>query len=199
MDIAIIGSGTMAQGLAFRFARAGCAVTIGARNRDTARTLAALLGYGIASASIAEAVQRSEIVVLAIPCHAIDEVIGEAGDLSGKIVFDITNPITSDYVAPAVGQTTSVAEELQKRVPKAHIVKAFNTIFAEVLRRPYRDNQSKVQIYYAADDTVAGERAAASIRAIGFQPIYSGKLTRARYLEPLAEFNSHLMRWAGAH
>mgnify|MGYP002653167167 CR=1 FL=1 len=67
-----------------------------------------------------------------------------AGDLTGKIVVDISNPITPDYKALVVGHTTSAAEEIQKLVPGARVVKAFNTIFAQLLPAEARGAASGV-------------------------------------------------------
>ena len=56
-----------------------------------------------------------------------------AGDLDGKVVVDITNPLTADYMELTIGHQTSAAEEIQKDFPKARVVKAFNSVFAQVL------------------------------------------------------------------
>lgn len=192
MNIAIIGSGKMALGLATRYASAQYAVTIGARNPEKAQHMAAQVGHGCTVDTIAAAVKRADTVVLAVPYSAVEEVLAEAGDLSGKVVIDITNPITPDYMALTIGHTTSAAEEIQKRAPGAIVVKAFNTIFAELLLQVRKDGQPLVQVFYATDHRAAGERVAESIRGIGFDPVYSGKLANARYIEPLAELNIHL-------
>lgn len=191
MDIAIIGSGKMALGLATRYAAAGLTVTIGARNREKAHALVAQAGKGCSVDTIANAVKRAELIVLAVPYAAVDEVLAETGDLNGKTLIDITNPITPDYMSLTIGHTTSAAEEIQKRAPKASVVKAFNTIFAELFQQLHTSNKAQIQVFYAADNFVAGEQVAASIRAIGFEPVYSGKLVNARYIEPLAELNIH--------
>ena len=192
MNIAIIGTGKMAQGLAMRYTASGNVVTIGARNLEKARHLAAQVGGNCEVASIAAAVENADVIVLAVPYGAIDDVLAQAGKLEGKILIDITNPITPDYMALTIGHTTSAAEEIQKRAQGAIVVKAFNTIFAEMLVHPRKESQPPVQVFYATDDLVAGERFAKSVRAIGFDPVYSGGLTNARYLEPLAELNIHL-------
>jgi predicted dinucleotide-binding enzyme len=67
----------------------------------------------------------------------------------GKVLVDISNPITPDYKALTVGHTTSAAEEIQKLAPQANVVKAYNTIFAELLPADARKGWA-VQVFVAA-------------------------------------------------
>jgi hypothetical protein len=108
------------------------------------------------------------------------------------VVIDITNPISPDYMSLTIGHSTSAAEEIQKLAPGAIVVKAFNTIFAEMLLHGLNDDQPSVQVFYASDDHAAGEQVAALLRAMGFAAVHCGPLMNARYLEPLAELNIHL-------
>ncbi|MFP5391194.1 MAG: NADPH-dependent F420 reductase [Gammaproteobacteria bacterium] len=186
--ISIIGTGKMATGLAQRYAKAGFAVTVGARDLARGRALAS--GLNIEVASVAAAVQASDTLLLAVPFAAAQEVLAQAGDLTGKVIIDITNPITPDYMALTIGHTTSAAEEIAAWARGATVIKAYNTIFAEMLTHERADGQA-LQVFYATDDQAAGAAFAAGVRAIGFEPVYSGALSNARYLEPLAELNIH--------
>lgn len=191
-NITIIGTGKMATGLATRYAKAGNIVIVGARDTVKGRAVAAAAGSKVEVSSVAGAVQASDVIVLAVPYGAVKDVLAQAGDLTGKVIVDITNPITPDYMSLTIGHTTSAAEEIQKLAPGAIVIKAYNTIFAEMLTHECTDGQAAVQVFYATDDKAAGERFAASVRAIGFEPVASGALSNARYLEPLAELNIHL-------
>lgn len=191
-NIAIIGAGKMATGLATRYAKAGNIVTIGARDTVKGHAMATAASGKVEVNSIARAVRGADMIVLAVPYSAVEDVLAQTGDLTGKIIVDITNPITPDYMSLTIGHTTSAAEEIQKRAPGAVVIKAYNTIFAEMLTHERPDGQPAVQVFYATDDKAAGERFAASVRAIGFEPVASGRLSNARYLEPLAELNIHL-------
>ena len=191
-NIAIIGTGKMATGLAIRYAQAGNNVTVGARDTVKGRALAAAAGGKVEVASVAAAVRSADTIVLAVPYGAVEDVLAQAGDLSGKVIVDITNPITPDYMALTIGHTTSAAEEIQKRAPGAVVVKAYNTVFAEMLTHARTDGQAPVQVFYATDDKAAGDAFAAGAQALGFAPVYAGALSNARYLEPLAELNIHL-------
>ena len=83
---------------------------------------------------------------------------------------------------------TSAGEEVQKLAPGAHVVKAFNTIFAQILTA---EEIGKVQVFYAGDDEAANKSVADLIEAMGFVPVYAGKLSNSRFLEPVAELNIH--------
>ncbi|HET7714986.1 MAG TPA: NADPH-dependent F420 reductase, partial [Bauldia sp.] len=113
-----------------------------------------------------------------------------AGDLSGKVVVDITNPVGPE-LSLAVGTTTSAAEEIQKLAPKAKVVKAFNTIFAELYGLQLGPDDIPPQVPYCGDDGAAKQRVAAMIKAIGFEPIDAGPLRNARLIEPLGLMTIH--------
>lgn len=121
MNISILGTGNMATGLAVLFAKAGHTVTLGSRDAEKAKTVASNIGNGIAGAELAEAAGKADLVVLAVPFDAAAEVISAAGDLAGKTLVDITNPMTADYSALTIGHTTSAAEEIQKLAPAAKV------------------------------------------------------------------------------
>ena len=183
MTIAIIGTGRMGRGLARRLASAGETVTLCGRDDLKAAAAAAALGPGIVSGPTSEAA-NAEIVILAIPYHETANALRAAGDLAGKIVIDITNPVGPE-LSLAIGMTTSAAEEVQKLVPKARVVKAFNTLFAELLDLQLSEDDTPPQVIYAGDDRAAKERVAELIAAIGFEPLDGGPLKNARFLEPI--------------
>lgn len=189
MSISILGTGNMASGLAVLFAKAGHQVAIASRDPGKAQSKAAELGNGISGASFTEAAGKSDTVVLAIPYDAAAEVIRAAGGLAGKIVIDITNPLTADYSGLTIGHTTSAAEEIQKEAPQARVVKAFNTVFASVLQGNGKAAGQPVTVFVAADDPEARKSVAALAASAGFKPVAAGGLAMARYLEPVAGLN----------
>lgn len=107
--------------------------------------------------------------------------------MSGKIVVDITNPLTPDYMGLTVGHTVSAAEEIAARIPEARVVKAFNTIFSALLTKHAEGGEVRVPVFVAGDDSDAVDTVAMFARAIGFEPIATGSLSNARYLEPMAK------------
>ncbi|HTN63647.1 MAG TPA: NAD(P)-binding domain-containing protein [Devosia sp.] len=189
MNIAIFGTGNMASGLATLFAKAGHMVTLAARDDAKARGVAASLGNGIAAASFADAAAASETVVLAVPYDAAADVIAAAGGLDGKLVVDITNPMTADFSGLSLGFTTSAAEEIQKSAPAAKVVKAFNTIFASVLHNSGKASGEAATVFVAGDDAEARQSVAALAASAGFKSVEAGGLAAARYLEPVAALN----------
>lgn len=189
MNISIIGTGNMAKGLAARFANAGHSVTIAGRDSAKAEAAAKETGRGAAAASIAEAARTAEIVVLAVPYEAAGDIAEASGGFAGKIVVDITNPMKPDFSGLSIGHATSAAEEIQKRAPEARVVKAFNTIFAQVLQNDGNAAGRAATVFVAGND----ERARAAVvdlaRSAGFETLETGDLATARYLEPVAALN----------
>ena len=189
MSIAIIGTGNMAKGLAGIFSAAGLEVTLGARNVAKGKEVAAAINDLVRATDIAAAVSKSDIVVLAVPYGEAADALRNAGDLAGKLLIDITNPLTADYMALTIGHTTSAAEEIQKLAPSASVVKAFNTIFAQILQGGGTIAGVGATVFIAGDDDSANERVAAIVAKAGLKALKTGGLKNSRYLEPLAGLN----------
>jgi predicted dinucleotide-binding enzyme len=120
------------------------------------------------------------------------------GDVDGKVVIDIANPLTADYMGLTLGHSTSAAEELARTVPGAHVVKAFNTVFAQVLAGGADfGNERRVSVFVASDSERAKQTATALAESMGFEVIDAGSLKNARYLEPLGGLNVYFGYGAG--
>ncbi|HJV54143.1 MAG TPA: NADPH-dependent F420 reductase [Noviherbaspirillum sp.] len=197
MKITIIGAGNMASGLVKQLAAAGHQIRVTARSNDKAQALANAYP-NVDAAPAAEALGQSEVVIVATAYADAVPALRALGDLRGKIVVDITNPLTADYMGLTLGHTTSAAEEIARAVPGADVVKAFNTVFAQVLANgPKLAGGEQVPVFYAADSERARQTARALIESIGFKPVDAGGLKNARYLEPLAGLNIYLGYGAG--
>jgi hypothetical protein len=184
MDIAIIGAGNVGKALASSFRRAGHEVTISAAHPESATEVASEVGAK-AAATNTEAASTAELVVLAVPATALESVAREIGPtVAGKVVVDVTNRPTPD---PA-GSPTSVAEELQERLPAAKVVKAFNTAFASRQAEPVV-NGIPADGFVAADDEGAKRTVLDAVASIGFRPVDAGSLAAARTLEGMAWLN----------
>ena len=194
MNVTLIGSGNMGAGFAKQLTKAGHAVVITGRNADKGSTLAHLVN---ATFKASDAAANADLVVLATGYGDAVAALRAAGDLDGKVVVDITNPLTADYMGLTIGHETSAAEEIQKAFPKARVVKAFNTVFAQVLAEGPTLAGSVVQVPYAGDDAAAKQAVAALITSMGFAPVDAGGLKNARYLEPLAGLTIYLGYGAG--
>lgn len=188
MNITVIGTGNMGAGLARLFAASGHRVAVGARQPEKAAALAAEIGPQVQGGGIAAAVKLADVVVLALPYGAAAEALKDAGDLSGKIVVDISNPLKPDFSGLAIGHTTSAAEEIQALVGKAVVVKAFNTVFAQLLPREARAARP-LQVFVATDDAAAKVKVTELAASAGFEPVDAGSLGNARYLEPIGMMN----------
>ncbi len=190
MKIAVIGTGNMGAGFARAFASSGVDVVIGHRDPAKAASLAAELGATVEGGGIAAAVKLADIVLLALPYQSVASVLGEAGDLTGKILIDISNPITADYKELLLGHTTSAAEEIQKVATGAHVVKAFNTIFAGLLSPEARTGKT-LQVFVAGDDADATAKVRELAEKLSFEAVNAGPLSNSRFLEPIGEMNIH--------
>jgi 8-hydroxy-5-deazaflavin:NADPH oxidoreductase len=187
MNITIIGTGNVGKALAGSFERAGYDVTLADRDAETARAAAEQVGSRAAE-GVEQAVAGADVVVLAVPYAALDEVAAElAGKTDGKVVVDVTNPLTPDYAGLAL-EGTSAAEQLQARLPRARVVKAFNTVFAARQAQPTLDGETADGLL-ASDDDDAKRTVAEIERRIGLRPVDAGALRMARSLEHLAFLN----------
>ena len=193
--IGIIGSGNMGSAFAKRLARAGHDVVITAKDVAHAEKAATAAGSNARAVSRNDIGRAADVLILATPYAAATDALNAAGDVNGKTVIDISNPLKPDMSGLVVGHTTSAAEEIQKAFPRAHVVKAFNTIFAPVLGS--ESDQRKAQVFFAGDNAEAKEAVRAVIESIGFEAVDAGPLANARYLEPLGMLSIHLGYVAG--
>jgi predicted dinucleotide-binding enzyme len=115
----------------------------------------------------------------------------------GKILVDVSNPISADFKDLTVGLTTSAAEQIQAAAPGARVVKAFNTIFAQIVSSEAR-KPGQVQALIAGDDEDAKSKVRAIATAIGFAPIDAGALRNSRFLEPVGMMNIQFGFFLGA-
>lgn len=196
MKVAIIGTGNMGAGLAATLAAAGHEVSIGARDLAKAAALANKVGHGAMGGGIAAAAKLADLVILALPFGAIADAIKQAGDLAGKVLVDISNPISADYKELVIGHTTSAGEEIQKLAPQAKVVKAFNTIFAQLLAPESRPNKT-LQVFVAGDDAAAKASVSELAKSVSFEAVDAGPLSNSRYLEPIGEMNIHFGYFLG--
>jgi predicted dinucleotide-binding enzyme len=197
MKITLLGAGTMAAALTQQFTRAGHAVGIVGRSLDKAEALAAAHpGAFVVPASAAMA--DADVVVLATGYAEAVPALKSLGPLEGKVIVDITNPLTADYSGLTVGHVSSAAEEIANAFPQADVVKAFNTLFAQVLAQgPTLADGNLATAFYAGDSERARQTARTLIESIGLKAIDAGGLKNARYLEPLAGLNIYFGYGAG--
>jgi predicted dinucleotide-binding enzyme len=186
MKIGFIGGGSVGSSLANLLQAGGHEVTVGVRD---AREKRADATYRVAA--IADAVKTAEVVFVALPYDALAMALPPLADaLSGKIVVDVSNPVKADWSPKLLGEENSAGEETRRLLPESKVVKAFNTIFADVMRpdRLDRDGQ-RITAFVASDDLGAADTVAGLARDAGFAPVIAGPLKLARQLEALAHLN----------
>src|ERR1700730_7086725 len=178
-SVSIIGTGNMPGALADRALAGGNAVEIIGRDPAKAKELADALGNG-ATAGTWGAAPAGEIVILAVLFDSAVPVVSEYGDtLANKIIVDITNPFNPSVTGLAVPDDTSVAQMVAETAPAgAYVVKAFNTLFRDVLAAG-----GPLDVFMAGDDAQAKASLSAFIKSLGLRPWDAGDLTMAHWLE----------------
>ena len=180
MHIGIIGSGKIGGTVARLAARSGHTVTVAnSRGPDSLAGLVGELGPNARAATVEEAARASDLVVLAIPLHAVDDLPAAAFD--GRIVVDANNyyPQRDGQVAELDADETTSSELVARHLPGARVVKAFNTIYFENLGadgRPGAPREERVALLLAGDDADAKATVAGLIEELGFGAVDTGSL-----------------------
>jgi len=159
-----------------------------ARSRAKLQSLAHDAGAGARAGTPLEATKNADALLLAVHWTRVDDVLRQAGDLSGKAILSCSLPMDVGDTELVIGHTWSGAEELAKMIPKARIVSAFNTVPSEVLFGAFnaRRKTAKPSLVYCGDDAPSKAIAAELIGDVGFEPVDAGPLAIARYTEPFA-------------
>ena len=188
MNIAILGAGNVGSALAARLVATGHGVTLAASRPDSPRLLEAAETSGATTATPVKAAAAADMVVLAVPYVAIDELVDAElrAALVGKVVVDATNPLASDFMSLTLGHTTSAGEQIAEKLPDSHVVKAFNTVMAATLATPEIGGVQQL-LLVAGDDENAKALVLGVGAQLGFDAVDSGPLSNARYLEPAVE------------
>jgi predicted dinucleotide-binding enzyme len=195
--ISIVGAGNVARGIATRAITAGDQVQIIVRDQSKGEALAAELG-GNTTVSIIGSAVSGDLVFLAIPYLVASDVVPALGDLSGKTLVDATNPLNEEFTALATAPGTSGAETIAALAPGAHVVKAFNTVFATNVIAGNKNGQP-LDLMVAADDADAKAALVAFAEKTGFRVIDTGALSQAATLEALAWLHMQLQFTRGTN
>lgn len=197
MKVLVIGAGNMGSAFVKQISAVGHEVSVTARDAAKAATLAAQYP-GVKAVASVSAADGKDLVVLATGYADAVTALQSVGNLQGKVVVDITNPLTADYMGLTLGHSTSASEEIAKAIPGAYVVKAFNTLFAQVLAQGATlADGSKATVFYAGDFEPAKQSVKALAESLGFATADAGGLKNARYLEPLAGLNIYFGYGAG--
>ncbi len=187
MRIGILGSGLMGGKLGTIFARAGHEVVFSyARSEQKLKRLARGAQGNARAGTPEEAALGADAVLLAVHWSRVDDVLKQAGDLSAKVIVTCSLPMKVDDTALVIAHTSSGAEELARKVRRAHVVSAFGTVPSEVLFPVFETKRKakRPSLLFCGDDQGAKEVVAGLIRDAGFEPEDAGPLRIARYMEP---------------
>lgn len=136
-----------------------------------------------------EAALNADALLLAVHWSRVDDVLKQAGGLSGKVIVTCSLRMSADDTRLVIAHTSSGAEALARKVRKADVVSAFSSVPSEVLFDVFdakRRTRRRPSLLYCGDDQDAKDVAASLIRDVGFEPVDSGPLRIARYLEPFS-------------
>jgi 8-hydroxy-5-deazaflavin:NADPH oxidoreductase len=187
MEISIIGAGDVGGTLGRIWVKKGHHLMFGVRNLQSHNVLNLIrsINSSVKVGTIGEAASFADVIVLAIPWIAVEETIKSAGDLSGKILIDPTNPINADLTGLIIESSTSAAEEIAKWAKGSKVVKAFNSIGAKTL-----DNLQfglvRADAFICGDDFKSKTVVKKLATEIGFDTVDAGPLINARVLEYMA-------------
>ena len=173
--------------LGMLFARAGHEVVFSyARSEQKLARLARQARGQARAGTPAEAAHDAEALLLAVHWSRVDDVLKQAGNLSGKVLVTCSLPMNATDTALIVGAGSSGAEELAKKAMRSRVVAAFGTVPSEVLFSVFdaRRKARRPSLVYCGDDRNAKRLAATLIRDVGFDPVDAGPLRMARYTEP---------------
>jgi hypothetical protein len=183
MNIVIAGSGNVGRALAGGWRKAGHTISFVTRAADGAKA-AELKREGFGVVPLASAADGAEAIVLAVLWSGAEAIVEALRPLAGKILIDATNPLTAKLEL-ALGFDYSAGEVVARIVPRARVVKAFNTTGASNMADSAYPG-GKLMAPVAGDDADAKKTVMALASDLGFEPVDFGPLTMSRYLEPMA-------------
>jgi NADPH-dependent F420 reductase len=180
VKVAIIGTGRMGRGFATALAPKH-QVTVGSRDPNRARQVASATG-ATRGVTYAEAAADAEVVILAVPWPAMDDTLGQLGEVDQTVVVDVSWPSRKSEREALEGSST--AEQIQQRLPRARVVKGWNHVHAQHLTAPEVDGIA-ASVLIAGDDPAAKQIVVALAADMGFHPVDVGPLKATRELERL--------------
>lgn len=191
MKIGILGTGDVGRTLAGGFAGLGHEVRVGTRDpaSEKAKALAATLGPKVGVVTFADAATFADVGVLATAWSGTESALQLAGPghLYGKVVIDATNPLVFAPAAPpalALGHTDSGGEQVQRWLPAARVVKAFNTVGYARMVKPSLPG-GPPDMFICGNDAAAKRTVTELLTQLGWPAIDIGGIEGARVLEPL--------------
>ena len=189
MKVGIIGSGDVGKKLGDSFVDLGHSVKIGTRDASKLAEWASKHGTRASAGSFADAAAFGDIIVIATSWAGTTSALDMANpkNMAGKIVIDVTNPLDFSTMPPklAVGNTDSAGETVQRLLPEARVVKAFNIVGNPHMYKP-NFSEGRPTMFVCGNDDSAKKMVTDLLTAFGWESIDIGGIEGSRLLEPLA-------------
>jgi 8-hydroxy-5-deazaflavin:NADPH oxidoreductase len=192
MKVGVLGSGDVGKRLAGGFATRGHEVVLGTRKPENPELLQWAKGVKgkVKVSSLADAARTGDLLVLAVLGESAIAAIEAAGKehFAGKVLIDVTNPLDFSKGSPTlfVGTSDSLGERVQRALPSAKIVKAFNTTGNGQMVDPHVKGQSRLELLIAGNDAQAKQQVTEIVKSFGWTgTIDAGGIDAARWLEAL--------------
>ena len=194
--VAIIGAGNIGGRLAANFAAGGQDFLLAGRDQEAAGKIASGLDGHAEAVSVDEAVERADVLVVAVWLDDFKQLIAQYGQrLAGKVIVDPTNPVGPDGEGgyrKVIGEQESSGQILAGLLPPgARLVKAFGSLSAPWLSAAARQEPERAVLFYAADDDTAGDLVAGLIQAAGFDPVRVGGLHQSIRIEMFGDLHEY--------
>lgn len=185
--IGIVGSGNIGGTLGILLGKAGYEIFFSSRHPDTIKDLVKAAGPKARAGKVAEAIAFGDVIILSLPMKAFRDLDTQTKEaLKGKIVIDTSNPyperdgaIAEDARRDPGGTGSFVARLL----PGAKIVRAFNTVYFEDLRKTINKDGEKIGIPIASDDEDGLEAAGELAEQVGLDPVVVGGLNKSKLFD----------------
>jgi len=200
VNIAIIGAGNVGGALGKSWARAGHRIVYGVKDpKDAKHAPAARAAGNAALAPVAEAVHGADAIVLAVTWSAVTDAIAACGSLSGRVLIDVTNPLTfaNGALSLALGFEASGGETVAALAKGAHVFKTLNQVGFNVMADASGFSVAPT-MFVAGEDGTDKEKVMNLVRDLGFEPMDAGPLSVSRLLEPYAMLWIHMVLVKGA-
>ena len=189
MKVGIIGSGDVGKKLGDSFIDLGHSVKIGTRDVGKLQEWASRQGSHASAGSFMDAAKFGDVIVIATAWAGTQSAIETAGaeNMAGKVVIDVTNPLDFSTMPPklAIGHTNSAGETVQRLLPKAAVVKAFNTVGNPHMYKP-NFSEGRPTMFICGNDDSAKKIVTDILTAFGWESVDIGGIEGSRLLEPLA-------------
>jgi predicted dinucleotide-binding enzyme len=194
--VAIIGTGNIGSRLAANFAAGGQDFLLAGRDQEAAGKIASGLNGHAEAVSVDEAVERADVLVVAVWLDDFKQLIAQYGErLAGKVIVDPSNPVGPDGdggYRKVIGEQESSGQILAGLLPAgAQLVKAFGTLSAGTLSTAARQEPERAVQFYVADDDAAGDLIADLIRAGGYEPVRVGGLDQSIRIEMFGDLHEY--------